>query len=321
VQALAANQAESVKLEQHASDDIKGNAVPHLFGNSTTKEMVKLKQAITAKNALNKSMQTKLGAALQEVEETKKALATTEDERCMITEQMNFATMELNVTNEALIQVKANSAPISTFPTNSSNHIVNVKITGLPTYDGTRTLDAITSFLSTLHCQFGPCAQELRLTDKCGILLTNGWAAAAFLQFRGKAAVRANHRFPAHASAGLAWEDFSATVKEAFIPPDALTRLERDWESLPVKVGQRVSAFNEHFRVFRHQLEPHAPPSNECLRNSYQFKLESNLEASKALFEKLGSRPSVSLNDVMERISRLNAMRNSKQPLTEVTFK
>jgi hypothetical protein len=143
--------------------------------------------------------------------------------------------MELNATNEALIRVKANSAPISTFQTNSSNHICNIKTTGLLTYDGTRTLHAVTSFLSTLHRHFEPCAQKLGLTEECGLVLTEGWAAAALLQFRDKAAVWGNHRFPAHTSAGVAWEDFSAAVKEAFIPPEALTRLKRDWESLCIK--------------------------------------------------------------------------------------
>jgi hypothetical protein len=84
VQALMAKQAVCDRLAQHASDDMKEDAVPLLFDDATAKEMVKLKREITAKNALNKSMQTKLGAALQEVEETKKVLATTEDKRDMI---------------------------------------------------------------------------------------------------------------------------------------------------------------------------------------------------------------------------------------------
>jgi hypothetical protein len=145
--------------------------------------------------------------------------------------------MELNATNEAIIRVNANSAPISTVQTNSSNRMWNVKMTGLPTYNGTRTLDAVTSFLSTLPRHFGPYAQELGLTEESGILLTEGWATAALLQFRDKAAVWGNHRFPGHTSAGVAWEDFSAAVKEAFIPPDALTRLKRDWESLCIRGG------------------------------------------------------------------------------------
>jgi len=142
-----------------------------------------------------------------------------------------------------------NSAPISTFQTNSTNGAFNVKMTRLPTYDGTRTLDPITSFISTLYHHFGPYAQKLGWTDESGIPLTNGWAAMALLQFRKKAAVWANHRFLAHASAGVAWEDFSAAVKEAFIPPNAVTRLNWDWELLRIKGGGSVSGFNVCFGV------------------------------------------------------------------------
>jgi hypothetical protein len=148
----------------------------------------------------------------------------------MTSEKIESVMVELNATNEALIRVKATSAPISTFQTN--NRVFNVKTTGLPTYNGTRTLDAVTSFLSTLLRHFGPRALEFGLTDECGILLTNGWAAAALHQFRDKAAVWANHRFPVYVCTGITWEDFSAAVKAAYITPDAVTRLKRDLESL-----------------------------------------------------------------------------------------
>ena len=321
MQALAAKQAECDRLAHHASDDINDDSVPLLLEYATAKEMVKLKREITTNNALNQSMQAKLGAALQDVEETSKVLATNDDERDMMSEQMDSTMMELNATNLALFWVKANSAPISTFQTTSSNRIFNVKMTRFPTYDGMRTLDAITSLLSSLHRHFGPRGQELGLTERCGIPLTTGWAAVALLQFRDKAAVWANHQFPAHASAGVAWEDFSAAVKEAFIPPDAVTRLEQDWESLWNKRGERVSAFNERFKVLQHQLGPHAPLPDECLRDSYQVNLETNPEASKALIEKLESQPTASLNEVMEHISRVDAMLNSNKPPTQVTFK
>jgi hypothetical protein len=267
VLALTVKWAECDRMAQHASDNIKDDAVPLLFDDATAKEMVKLKREISTNNVLNKSMQAKLGAALQEVEKTKKALATAEDERDMICEQMDSATMEVNSTNKALIRVKVNSAPISTFQSNSSNRIFNVKTAGLSTYDGTRTLNTTTSFLSTLHRHLGPRTQELGLTDECGIPLTNSWAVAALLQVRDMAAVWANHQFPAHASAGVAWEDFSAAVKEAFIPPDAVTRLKRNGESLYIKGGKHVSGFNECFRVLRHQLDPHAPLCDERLRD------------------------------------------------------
>jgi hypothetical protein len=68
-------------------------------------------------------------------------------------------------------------------------------------------------------------------------------------------------------------------------------------------------------------LEPHAPLSDERLRDSYQFKLESSPEASKALIEKLGNQPTVSLNDVIEHVSRVDAMLNSKKQPTSTTLK
>jgi hypothetical protein len=106
-----------------------------------------------------------------------------------------------------------------------------------------------------------------------------------------------------HASTGIAWEDFSATVREVFIPPDTVNRLKLDWELLQIKGGEHVSACDERFRVLRRQLEPHVPLSDERLRDSYQFKLESNPEASKALIEKLGNQSTALLNDVMEHVS------------------
>jgi len=85
-------------------------------------------------------------------------LATTDVESDMISEQKESAMIEHNATNEAIIEMKANSAPSSTCQTNSSNCKVNVSMTGLATYDGTRTLDAVTSFQSSLHHHFEPRA-------------------------------------------------------------------------------------------------------------------------------------------------------------------
>jgi hypothetical protein len=241
-------------------------------------------------------------------------LATAEDERDMTSEKMELVMVELNATNETLIRVKATPAPINTFQSN--NHVFNVKMMGLPTYNGTRTLDTDTSFLSTLPRHFGPHALEIRFTDECGSPLTNGWAAVAQLQFRNKAAVWANHCLPAHASAGVTWEDFSTAVKEVFIPSDAVTRLKRDWESLHIKGGERVSAFNTCFQVLPHWLEPHAPLADERFRDSYQIKLESDPEASKALIEKFGKLPTASLNDVMDHVFQVDVMFTSKkQPM------
>jgi len=68
----------------------------------------------------------------------------------MISEQMKSARMELNATNEGLIPVKVNLAPLSTYQTNSSNHIFNISMTWLPPYHGTSSPDAISSVTLTL---------------------------------------------------------------------------------------------------------------------------------------------------------------------------
>ena len=60
-------------------------------------------------------------------------------------------------------------------------------------------------------------------------------------------------------------------------------------------------------------MKHHVPLSDERLHDLYQFKLESNPEASKALIEKSGNQPTASLNDVMEHLSRVDAMLNSKK--------
>jgi len=227
--------------------------------------------------------------------------------------------MELNATNGTSIHVKDNSVPVSTLHTNSSNHRFDVTTTRLPTYNGTRTLDEVIFFIVTVHPYFGHHTQEEGLKDEFGILLTNGSAAQGLLLFCDKAAVWANHQFAAHASAGEAWEDFPPAVKPAFIPPDGATSLIQDWESLWIKSHERVTTFNQSFRVLQHQLEPHAPLSDKCIGNSYQLKLKSNPKASSTLIEKLGSQPTVSLNNIMEHVSRVDAMLNSLMQIVEVT--
>jgi hypothetical protein len=103
--------------------------------------------------------------------------------------------------------------------------MVNIKMTELSTYNGTKTLEAVTSFLSTLHHHFGPSAQESGLTDESGILLTNSWAAMALRQFPDEATVWANYRFLVYTSVGIIWKHFSAAVKEACITSNTVTRL------------------------------------------------------------------------------------------------
>jgi len=166
--------------------------------------------------------------------------------------------------------------------------MVNVKMTGLRTYDGTRTLDSTTSYLSTLHCHFRPYVLEMGLPDECGILLTNSWAAAELLQFQDKDAVWANHHVPVYASASILQDHHSAAVEEAMINSDSVTRRKCNSKSLQFRCGELISAVNECLLVRWHQMEPCAPSSNEFLFASYLFNRESNTEESKAVLAILG---------------------------------
>jgi hypothetical protein len=62
---------------------------------------VKLKQGITGKKAHSKSTKTKQGAASQEVEEIRQALAFAEHEGDIISEQMELAIIELIAIHKA----------------------------------------------------------------------------------------------------------------------------------------------------------------------------------------------------------------------------
>jgi len=84
--------------------------------------------------------------------------------------------------------------------------------------------------------------------------------------------------------------------------------------------GDCISTAYECFQVLRHQLYPNVELSNTLLCNSYPFKLESHKEASKASIETLGNQPTVSLNDIMEHLSRVDAMLNFKKQPMKVTF-
>ena len=61
-------------------------------------------------------------------------------------------------------------------------------------------------------------------------MMTNSCIAIALLSCCDRAAIWANQNVPVDESAGIVWEDFSTTVKEACVPPDTETRLECDWE-------------------------------------------------------------------------------------------
>jgi len=237
---------------QRVSHNIQPDSVPLLVDDATGKEIVKLKQGIIMKKAHSKSMQTKRGAASQEVEETKKALAFAEHEGDISSEQMELAIIELIATNKAWIWMKANSSPTSTFRTNPINLIFNLKIPRLLTHDGSRTLDTITSIRSNLHWHIGPPAKKLGLKDKFGILLTNGWATTALLQFCDKVAIWANHRFRTYTSVGLVWEDFSTEVKKAVIHPNTVKRgnvIESHYKPKVVSVTPLIMNLSECFNT------------------------------------------------------------------------
>jgi len=153
------------------------------------------------------------------------------------------------------------------------------------------------------------------------MLWTNSWAASAQLQLCAIPAVWANHLFLVHASAGIAWEDIPATFNEAVIPPDAVTRLNQNRESLQIASHNLDSTFPECFQVLWHQLEFQAPLSDERCLESYLFNLENNPKVSLAMIEKVSGQSTVSFNNVMEHVSPADAMLNSNKQPTQVTSK
>ena len=131
----------------------------------------------------------------------------------------------------------------------------------------------------------------------------------------------ANLRFPVHTSAGVAREDFSTAVNDAFIYRYTLPRLKWDWESLRIKGGECRSTFIEHCELFWHRGDPHAPLSNKCLRDSQLFKVECNPDVSKAFIEILGSQPRAWCNNIMKHVSPQHAMLISNKQLMHMTIK
>lgn len=76
---------------------------------------------------------------------------------------------------------------------------------GLATYDSMRIPDAITFFLSTLHGNFGHCAQVLWMKYMLGLPLRKAWVTVGLAHFLNKAAVRVNDKFLAHVCTGVTW--------------------------------------------------------------------------------------------------------------------
>lgn len=138
----------------------------------------------------------------------------------------------------------------------------------------------------------------------------------ALLQFCNQAAVWADHHFLVHQITGVTWEDFSATVMKASIPPNAKTRLKWNSELLRIKRGKCPSALTQCFQVLWKQLKPDAPLSIECHHNSTQFKLESDPELFNTLMEKSGNQPTSWPKEVMEHIFWVDTILHSKkQPM------
>ncbi|KAF8535859.1 CHAT domain-containing protein [Trichophaea hybrida] len=95
--------------------------------------MVKLRRELVTKSTLNMSMQAKLGAALQVIAATKKAMEAVEDEQDMISECMEPSLTKLRTTNEDLISIKLGTTVVTAHTPVVSNCMFNIKSTGLPT--------------------------------------------------------------------------------------------------------------------------------------------------------------------------------------------
>jgi len=86
VQDILVEQVKCDRLAPHAMEDINEYGVPLVINDATANVMVMLKQQCSAKIALSKSMQAKLNTAWQEVDATKKVLATSDNNRDIISE-------------------------------------------------------------------------------------------------------------------------------------------------------------------------------------------------------------------------------------------
>jgi hypothetical protein len=104
-----------------------------------------------------------------------------------------------------------------------------VKSSNLPMYDGTRTLDDVTTFLFPLERHFKNAAQAI------GWVGTMGWGEQAMLQLKGDAATWARHHFPI--STNIEWSTFCTELKAKYILSNALDLVKREWEELSLKMA------------------------------------------------------------------------------------
>jgi hypothetical protein len=98
----------------------------------------------------------------------------------------------------------------------------------------------------------------------------------ARLQFCTNASSWANLQFRVYTSTAVAWKEFSTAIKEAYIPPDTVTRLKTDCKQLEINKCKCVSTFGKYFLEDQYQLEPNVILSAKQLHDSYHVKLDSN---------------------------------------------
>jgi len=151
-------------------------------------------------------------------------------------------------------------------PGPSGNHGFSVKLSNLPTYEGKRMLDNITAFLFALEQPFKNAAQAI------GWVGTMGWGEHPVVQLKGDVAVWATHRFPM--SMPIEWSTFCTELNGKNIQSNALDLVKCECKELSLKMGERVTEFNESFHCLCLKLYPHQPMPVKMLAVSYGYKIE-----------------------------------------------
>jgi len=151
-------------------------------------------------------------------------------------------------------------------PGSSGSHGISVKSSNHPTYEGKRSLHNVTAFLFAFERHFKNAAQAI------GWVSMTGWGDHAVLQLKGDAAVWAMHRFPM--SAPIEWSTFCKDLKAKFIPSNALDLVKRECEELSLKMGERITEFDELFRRLHSKLDLPQPMPAEMLAAAYGYKIK-----------------------------------------------
>src|SRR5258706_6962511 len=103
----------------------------------------------------------------------------------------------------------------------------------LPKFSGTRTLEAINSFITALEREFRVRNAELQREPVDGVERTEGWATYAILQLEDAAAIWAKHTFPV-AGPATTWEMFLSKLRSTYEPADAVFQLRAKWQTLRI---------------------------------------------------------------------------------------